>query len=402
VIALDGSFYGRQETSANYVLRRVNILSAHKALREVARKNGGFAGLVAQKDGLSAFRDVNGVKPLYYARSAGTAAFASEMKALWRIGFKNPRAVAPGFIVRSTRKELSTTPIVRFSRPRERNISFKNASKILHRLLSESIGKIAKDSGKICIAFSGGLDSAVTAAMAKNCGVDVEAVSVGIQGSPEVSSVERFADLLGLPITLETFGADSIEEYVRRVVWLIEEPNMMKLSVAIPLHWVAKVATRRGCHIMLCGQGSDELYGGYNKYTTTLRTKGRRGLIAHLYRSVVESSQINYERDDKATSPFPVELRTPFADPDLINFSLAIPSEFKVSDCNDTTRKWILRDVARTSGVPEELVWRRKKAIQHGTGVEKAILKLAKSRGLQPDLFLSKTFEEVRSMESMP
>jgi asparagine synthase (glutamine-hydrolysing) len=177
---------------------------------------------------------------------------------------------------------------------------------------------------------------------------------------------------------------------------------MMKLSVAIPLHWAAMVAARRGYNVMLCGQGSDELYGGYSKYAQILRTRGRRGLRAQLYRSVVESSQVNYERDDQATSSFPVELRTPFADPDLIRFSLTIPSEFKVKDGDDVTRKWVLREVARRVGVPEDIVWRRKKAIQHGTGVEKAIIKLAKSRGVRPDEYISKTLEDIRGTESMP
>jgi asparagine synthase (glutamine-hydrolysing) len=252
------------------------------------------------------------------------------------------------------------------------------------------------------VAFSGGLDSAVTAAIAKKEGVELQAVSVGLASASEVLTVEKFATQLGIHVTLETFPSDSIEEYVRRVLWLIEEPNLMKLSVAIPLHWAAMVAAQRGCKVMLCGQGSDELYGGYSKYATTLKMGGRRALTAHLYRSVVESSQVNYERDDQATSPFPVELRTPFADPDLIKFSLTIPTEFKVRDGDDATRKWVLRDVARRIGVPDDIVWRRKKAIQHGTGVEKAILKLAKSRGLKTDEYLSKTFEEVSSLETMP
>ena len=53
-------------------------------------------------------------------------------------------------------------------------------------------------------------------------------------------------------------------------------------------------------------------------------------------------------------------------------------------------------------GVPDDIVWRRKKAIQHGTGVENAIRKLGKSHGLTADQFLAKTYEEVRRMESMP
>jgi len=45
---------------------------------------------------------------------------------------------------------------------------------------------------------------------------------------------------------------------------------------------------------------------------------------------------------------------------------------------------------------------RRKKAIQHGTGVENAIRKLGKSYGLTADDFLTKTYDEVKGLESMP
>jgi asparagine synthase (glutamine-hydrolysing) len=238
--------------------------------------------------------------------------------------------------------------------------------------------------------------------MAKAVGMDIRAISVGLDDSPEILTVEKYANELGLPITRETFPLDSVEEYVRRVLWLIEEPNMMKLSVAIPLHWAANVAARCGYEVMLCGQGSDELYGGYNKYANTLRLHGRRALSDQLYKSVIESSTVNYERDDQATSTFPVELRTPFADPELIRFSLTIPSEFKVRDGNDVTRKWVLRDVARKVGMPEDIVWRRKKAIQHGTGVEKAILKLAKGYGLKPEEYLLKTFQEISMKSILP
>ena len=152
----------------------------------------------------------------------------------------------------------------------------------------------------------------------------------------------------------------------------------------------------------MCGQGSDELYGGYYKYARTLDNKGRGALALELYRSVIESSQVNYERDDQATSPFPIELRTPFADPDVIRFSLTIPLEFKVREGNDVTRKWVLRNVAKMIGVPDDIAWRRKKAIQHGTGVENAIRKLGRSYGLTVDAFLAKTYDEVKRMESMP
>jgi asparagine synthase (glutamine-hydrolysing) len=403
IVAFNGSFYKREPPgNARFVLHETEKSSAIKAIRRIEREFGGFASLVAREKRLYAFRDINGLKPLYYAHTRHLTAFASERKALWRIGLNNPQPIPPGFACTLTGKGLAQKRLIHFQRPMEKKMTLKHASTELSRLVARSIKRITHFNGKIAVAFSGGLDSALTAAVAKKGGVELQAVSVGLPGSPELLTVEKLAKELGIPITVETFTPDSLEEYVRRVVWLIEEPNLMKVSVAVPLHWAAMVAARRGCGLMLCGQGSDELYGGYYKYARTLDNKGRGALAAELYRSVIESSEVNYERDDQATSPFPIELRTPFADPDLIRFSLTIPLEFKVKEGNDLTRKWVLRDVAKMVGVPDDMVWRRKKAIQHGTGVENAIRKLGKSHGLTPDDFLAKTYQEVKGMESMP
>jgi asparagine synthase (glutamine-hydrolysing) len=403
VTVLDGSFYARGGAgNAQHVLCQVKALSTHKALKATTRALGGFACLVAERNTMYAFRDVNGLKPLYFARSSHLAAFASERKALWAIGLSRPSAVPPGSVIKLTKGRVAKRKVAQFRRPNEGKMTLKRATVSLQRLLETSIQRITRNVGKVCVAFSGGLDSAVTATMAKSLGVHIRAVSVGLKDSSELSSADRYAKQLGLENVVEAFDQGSIEEYVRRVLWLIEEPNLMKLSVAIPLHWAAMVASQCGCNVMLCGQGSDELYGGYAKYARTLKAKGRRALVAQLYQSVVDSSQVNYERDDQATSLFGVELRTPFADPDLIKFSLTIPSEFKVKDGDDVTRKWVLREVARRAGVPDEIAWRRKKAIQHGTGVEKAILRLAKGHGQPADEYLSRTFEEVRGLESMP
>ena len=403
IVAFNGSFYKREPPgNARFVLHETEKSPAIKAIRRIERGIGGFASLVAREKRLYAFRDINGLKPLYYAHTRHLTAFASERKALWRIGLNNPQPILPGFACTLTNRGLSQKRLVHFQRPMEKRMTLKHASTELSRLVARSVKRITHFNGKIAVAFSGGLDSALTAAVAKKGGVELQAVSVGLPGSPELFTVEKFAKELGIPITVETFTPDALEQYIRRVIWLIEEPNLMKVSVAVPLHWAAMVAARRGCRLMLCGQGSDELYGGYYKYARTLDNKGRGALAAELYRSVIESSEVNYERDDQATSPFPIELRTPFADPDLIRFSLTIPLEFKVKEGNDLTRKWVLRDVAKMVGVPDDMVWRRKKAIQHGTGVENAIRKLGKSHGLTPDDFLAKTYQEVKGMESMP
>ncbi|MGA2971176.1 MAG: asparagine synthetase B [Candidatus Bathyarchaeia archaeon] len=402
VTMLDGSIFGTPHAARFAHTRLTRNLSVAKTARSLLEEPGAFACVFQQRRKLYAFRDLNGLKPLYYARSRNITAFASERKALWAIGLKDTLRANPGCLYSITERRFSETRLAHIPRPIERRMTIRQSSSRLSFLLKKSIRRITQGVGKMAVAFSGGLDSALTAFLAKREGSNVEAVSVGLPAAPELSTVEQFARELDLPITIETFSPASLEGYVRRVVWLIEEPNLMKVSVAVPLHWAAMVAARRGCTVMLCGQGSDELYGGYYKYARTLDRKGRNSLITELYRSVVDSAQVNYERDDQATAPFGVKLRTPFADLDVIKFSLSIPSEFKVRPGNDLTRKWVLRSVAKEAGLPEDIVWRRKKAIQHGTGVENAIRKLAKERGLTAEAYLLKVHEEVIRMESMP
>jgi asparagine synthase (glutamine-hydrolysing) len=399
---LDGSIFGTPHAAQFAHTRLTRSLSVAKAARSLLEEPGAFACVFQQRKKLHAFRDLNGLKPLYYGRSRNVTAFASERKALWAIGFKYPVRINPGYLYTITERKFNETRIAHLPRPIERRMTIRQSSTRLSLLLKKSIRRITQGIDKVAVAFSGGLDSALTAFLAKREGSNVEAVSVGLPASPELSTVEQFARELDLPITMETFPLASLEGYVRRLVWLIEEPNLMKVSVAVPLHWAAMVAARRGCSVMLCGQGSDELYGGYYKYARTLDRKGRKALIAALYQSVMDSAQVNYERDDQAAAPLGVELRTPFADLDVIRFSLSIPSEFKVRPGNDLTRKWVLRNVAKEAGLPEDIVWRRKKAIQHGTGVENAIRKLAKERRLTPEAYLLKVHEEVIRIDSMP
>jgi asparagine synthase (glutamine-hydrolysing) len=399
-IAVDGSFY-RRENPVKFVKANLAKATIRGGVSQVMFEPGGFAVLLSRGEKMFAFRDPNGLKPLYFATTRRVAAFASERKALWRIGLKETNRVFPGNLYTIGRQRIRKTQLVQFKPPKERRMTFDQAKTGLVRTLEKSIRIITKGTRKIAVAFSGGLDSAVAAQLAKALS-QVELISVGLRGSSELSTVERYARELDLPISQESFDVDVVENYVRRIIWLIEEPNLMKVSVAIPLHWAATLAARRGYGVMLCGQGSDELYGGYYKYARILDARGRKALVAELYRSILEAAEVNYERDEQATSPSGIELRTPFADLDVIRFSLTIPSEYKVQKGNDVIRKWVLRASAKDLGIPDEIVWRRKKAIQHGTGVEKAVLKLAKSRNLTAEAYLAKVHAEVREMESMP
>ena len=84
---------------------------------------------------------------------------------------------------------------------------------------------------------------------------------------------------------------------------------------------------------------------------------------------------VNLERDDAVSMANGVELRVPFLDNDIINLSLDIPGKYKIKDNEDILRKHILRDVAKSIGVPDYIADRPKKAAQYGSGINKILKK---------------------------
>jgi len=90
-----------------------------------------------------------------------------------------------------------------------------------------------------------------------------------------------------------------------------------------------------------------------------------------------------------------VELRLPFIDCDVVDFSLRLPLRLKISSVEDRLRKRVLRRVARNLEIPSFLADKPKKAIQYTTGVTKALQRLAKDDGLTLREYVEKAFSVV-------
>lgn len=185
-LALDGSFFTKPKTNqANHALRKlVSEANPRIAVSGIMNEAGVFSILYSQRNRLYAFRDVAGFKPLFHGHNRRLVAFASERKALWKIGLTNVQRIPPGQLYTATSKGMSRSDLAHFSRSAsDKTLTMDQASSRLQRLLKKSIQRIAKNEDKLTVAFSGGLDSSLTAALAKETGVLVELVTVGLSGS---------------------------------------------------------------------------------------------------------------------------------------------------------------------------------------------------------------------------
>jgi asparagine synthase (glutamine-hydrolysing) len=145
----------------------------------------------------------------------------------------------------------------------------------------------------------------------------------------------------------------------------------------------------------LAGQGADELFGGYQKYLTEYAMSGAEAVDDAMYHDIEDSYKANFQRDNQVCSFHGVELRLPYVDRDVVDFTLRLPLRLKIASTEDRLRKRVLRRVAHNLEIPTFIADKPKKAVQYTTGVTKALQRLAKEKELTLREYVEKTFSTV-------
>ncbi len=114
--------------------------------------------------------------------------------------------------------------------------------------------------------LSGGVDSSLIAAMMKRqVTTPVKTFAVGYRESEysELSYAREVAAHIGTQHHEVTIGFDDFFEALPKLIWNEDEPIAWPSSVS--LYFVSKLASRH-VKVVLTGEGSDELFGGYSRY----------------------------------------------------------------------------------------------------------------------------------------
>jgi len=389
-VCMDGRIY---PGSATADIQRLPATDARRMVEWLFQSESEHALVGLEGGRIFACRDAMGLRPLYWGENADFVALASERKALWRVGVKEVRAFPPGTLA-------YVAESISFRRMRELKrdviqVDDQEAITRVDSLLSASARKRLCDLDAICIAFSGGLDSALTLHYARGAGCKVRLLSVGLEGSQELAHAEMVAEEMEESIEVEEKGLADVEGSLGKVLWSVEEADPMKVQVAIPLHWVGEAAARRGWHFVAAGQGSDELYGGYRRFAQLYGRSGPRAVEEAIFQAVVMSHEVNFQRDEQTFAANGVELRLPFTDWELVQFSVSLPLHLKVLGPDDMKRKWVLRKLAERIGLPGSVAERKKIAVQHGTGVSRALERIARQQNLTLREYLDRRLHSI-------
>ena len=370
----------------NYYLMNNDFLSS---IKKVIHNLDGDYSFVLWDDGkLVLYRDSIGTKPLYYGFNHDSFVFASEMKSLWHIGIDDVKTLIPGHILiintNNYVEDLGFESLIDLflvdSICDINNIyynthyTYNDLKKYLIKDLINSTKKRINENNDVAIIFSGGVDSTLLTKIVQNENKNIKLYTVGTKNSNDLKFAKKAINELNLDFKEIIINKNIIKKNLEQVIKAIEEFNIMKIGVAMPLHIASKTAYHDGFQLAISGQGADELFGGYTKYLKNYEKLGSKTQDI-LYDDIKNSFHVNLQRDEAITAYNNIELKTPFMDKNLIKTAMKIPIKYKIKSNNDKMRKHILRDIALDIGVPEFIALRPKKAAQYGSGVHKILIK---------------------------
>lgn len=379
---LDGTLYSPFETplkqSTLEKMRNLNPIILGGTI--LKKTEGDFSFMMADDDKIVAGRDTIGVQPLYYGENRTIVAFASNRKALFKLGIETPQSFPPGNMAVATSRGLEFTMVKSITYSKTEPITMQKAAKNLQKLLEQSVKMRVMGVKRIAIAFSGGLDSSLIAALAEKCDANVCLFHVSLENRHETLEAKKAAEALKLPIQTHLYKKSDVETVLPLVVGLVEENDPVKSSIGVAMYWVAQKAAEAGFNVLLAGQGADELFGGYKRYVDQYLSHGEEEVRKTLYEDVRKLYETNIERDIKICNFHDIKLRLPFATYQIANFALKLPTELKIERKQDSLRKLVLRRVAENLNLPTSISKKPKKAVQYSTGINNALRQIAKSQ----------------------
>jgi len=148
-----------------------------------------------------------------------------------------------------------------------KNDDFITAKNKVEELLLESIKKLTKDKEKIAVTISGGVDSSLIAAMLRKIYPNKELYSycAGFYGDDEFEYARIVAQDNNFIHSEFRLGKEDFLEKKSLLKELIKFKAAPLHPNELPLAYIEKEAKKDGMDIVLCGEGADDIFGGYGQ-----------------------------------------------------------------------------------------------------------------------------------------
>ena len=244
--------------------------------------------------------------------------------------------------------------------------------KELFENIKNSISETVKEK-KIGIAFSGGVDSTLISKICSDMNYDVTLLTIGFTESHDILFAKHVNEYLKYTHHILEIDPETFPDISSKIHQTINTDNLSWNENCIAFHYVSKLAQSLELDTVITANGIDELFCGYNAYREAFsegESKIHEVMISKLDNELKMMKTVNL-----VASEFGVKIIQPLLSSRFIDYAKTIPLSEKIHDSEDLYRKHIIRKLAREIGVPELSCTKRKKALQYGSKIHKALLK---------------------------
>ncbi|KAG7783730.1 hypothetical protein KL910_005111 [Ogataea haglerorum] len=361
-----------------------------------------------QEDRVIASRDPIGITTLYMGRSSsrpGTVFFASELKCLTD-ECDQITHFPPGHVYDS-----KTDQLTRYFTP-----SWWDGEKIptnpvdykkVRETLEMAVRKRLMAEVPFGVLLSGGLDSSLIASIAARetakaakeadshtegidashtlTGVDddgklalsgwtkLHSYAIGLPGAPDLVAAKKVAKFIGTIHHEHTFTVEEGFDALSDVIYHLETYDVTTIRASTPMYLLSRKIKAQGVKMVLSGEGSDEIFGGYLYFASA---PSPEEFHTECVKRVKNLHYADCLRANKSTMAWGLEARVPFLDKQFLELCMNIdPKEKLIVPETGRIEKYILRKAFDTSDdpsakpyLPDEILWRQKEQFSDGVG----------------------------------
>jgi asparagine synthase (glutamine-hydrolysing) len=195
--------------------------------------------------------------------------------------------------------------------------------------------------------------------------------SIGLPGAPDGVAAQEVAKFLGTKHHTFTFTIEDGLNALSDVIYHLETFDVTTIRASTPMFLLSRKIKALGVKMVLSGEGSDEIFGGYLYFHAA---PDKAAFHQETIRRVNNLHLADCLRANKSTSAWGVEARVPFLDKQFLEVAMNIdPTEKMIT--KERIEKYILRKAFDTSDEPDEkpylpdkILWRQKEQFSDGVG----------------------------------
>ena len=388
VLAVNGEIYNHKELRSRYPDYEFLTNSDCEIILALYRDKG--KDLFEDLNGIYAFalydvendvyligRDHVGIIPLYMGYDdAGQFYVASELKALEGV-CPDIREFLPGHYLSSDEGNAMKQWYRREWMEYENVKQNESDAAMLKKSLENAVQRQLMSDVPYGVLLSGGLDSSVISAIDKRFATrrieedskteawwpQLHSFAVGLKDAPDLLAARKVAEFIGTVHHEIHFTVEEALDALSDVIYHIETYDVTTVRASTPMYLLARYIKSMGVKMVLSGEGSDEIFGGYLYFH---KAPDAKSLHDETVRKLDKLHLYDCLRANKSLAAWGVEGRVPFLDKEFMDVAMRLNPADKM--CGEgKIEKYILRKTFEDY-LPASIVWRQKEQFSDGVG----------------------------------